>query len=364
MDASQLADLHEPRPFPAVSIVMPTHRRLPERRQDQVRLKVLLDEARHRLRELELERGTADELMRHLEKAAEQVDFDHTAEALVLLAAHGGETHSFILPRVNVRERVIIDDTFATRDLVAMLETTWRYWVLALAKQTRLLSGDGLRIEEVNNALFPLAYTEAVPVPDERGKPAPREFPVENERRMQFLRQVGQNLTETLKRDTRPVVVIGVQRHVTSFLEGVATTNTLAESVIGTVEGGFSTATPAEIATIVAPVLQEEHERAQRRALEELDGARSSRRFASGLEECWELAGTGRVAHLLVEEDYIVPARTEEGRLHPADSAEGKYVNDAVDDLIEMVLRTDGKVTFVPDETLAESDRVAAVLRY
>ncbi|GAA0941016.1 hypothetical protein [Actinocorallia libanotica] len=362
MDASQLADLHEPRPFPAVTVVMPTHRRLPGRREDQVRLKVLLDEARHRLRELELERRAADELMRNLEKAAEQVDFDRTAEAVVLLAAHGGETHAFVLPHVNVKERVVVDDTFATRDLVAMLDKTRRYWVLSLAKRTRLFDGDSRRVEEVDNALFPVIYTDAVPDPDDRGRPAPREFTIGDERRLQFLRQVETNLTETLKRDPRPVVVIGVQRHITNFLEEVH--NTLADAVVGTVEGSFDSATPAEVATAVEPALEEAHHRAQLKALEEIDGARSARRFAPGLEECWELAPDGRVGHLLVEEGYFAPARTLDGRLRPVDDMEGKYVTDAVDDLVEAVLRGDGEITFVPDDSLAEHGRVAAVLRY
>jgi len=364
VDASQLAGLHAPRPFPAVSLIMPTHRRLPERRQDQIRLKVLLDETRNRLRELELENRVVEELMGDLEKAAAQVDFDHTAEALVLLAARGREIHSFVLPYVDVVERVIIDDSFATRDLVAMLENTWKYRVLVLGRKTRLLEGEGLRIDEARNALFPMVYDEAVPLPEEKGRFSPREFPVEEERRMQFLRQIESNLLETLKQDPRPVVVVGVQRHVTSFLESIRPV--LAESVMGSVEGSFDNATPAEIAAVVAPVLVEERERAQRRALDELDGARSSRRFAGGLEECWELAGTGRIRHLLVEEHYLAPARLQDGRLVEAGGGdgEGEFVNDAVDDLIEAVLRGDGAVSFVPDESLAESGRVAAILRY
>jgi hypothetical protein len=39
-------------------------------------------------------------------------------------------------------------------------------------------------------------------------------------------------------------------------------------------------------------------------------------------------------------------------------------VADAVDDLIEQVLTTDGRVSFVDDESLAEYQRIAAVLRY
>ena len=39
-------------------------------------------------------------------------------------------------------------------------------------------------------------------------------------------------------------------------------------------------------------------------------------------------------------------------------------IDDAVDELIEMVLRTGGDAVMVPDGELADHERLAAVLRY
>jgi hypothetical protein len=367
VDAGELADLHKPRTYPAVSVIMPTHRRQPENKQDPVRLKSLLDEARRRLREEkhDLPRGVADEVMATLEKAADQVNLAHAAEALVLLAAPGGEQHAYVLPRVNVTERVIIDDTFATRDLVAMLERSWNYWVLVLSEQpTRLWSGDGERLVEVSDALFPLLFEDSLP--DERGPVPLRKEAVtfQDDRRMRFFRQVERNLNEVLKRDSRPVIVLGVSRYL-KYLDEVAG-GPVKDAIIGTAEGSFDKASASELATLADPILVAEHERWQRQAVDDLDKARSTRRFAGGLEEVWELAGQGRIAHLVVEEGHLVPARTGQGRLLPADApeSEGKPVSDAVDDLIETVLRADGQIMLVPDGALADHGHIAAALRF
>ncbi|GAA3217217.1 hypothetical protein GCM10010468_39800 [Actinocorallia longicatena] len=328
-----------------------------------MRLKTLLDQARHRLEGLDLERGVAEEIIDNLEKAAGQVDFEHVAEGLVLLAAPGGESHAFVLPRVSVAERVIIDDTFATRDLVAMFESTWKYWVLVLSEQpTRLWSGDGERLEEVANALFPLEFEDSLP--DERGTTPtqPKQFRIQDDRRMQFFRDVERHLTEVVRQDDRPIIVLGVPRYLTYF--GDLADGPVARSVIGTVEGSYDTASAPELAQLVGPVLEAEHRRVQERAVAELDGARSAKLYAGGLEETWELASQARIAHLIVEEGFFAPARAHDGRLYPADGTEGDFVNDAVDDLIEATLNGDGRVTFVPDGALAAEDRIAAVLRF
>ena len=39
-------------------------------------------------------------------------------------------------------------------------------------------------------------------------------------------------------------------------------------------------------------------------------------------------------------------------------------IDDAIDELIELVLNNKGRVTILPDGNLADHDRLAAVLRY
>jgi hypothetical protein len=357
VDAADLAGLRQPRDFPAISLVMPTHRHRPENRQDPIRLRSLLDEAGRRLRDLkaELPRGQADELLRSLEKAADQVDLQHAREALVLFAAPGGEEHAFVLPYVTVTERLVFDRTFATRDLVAAREQTWKYWVLALSEQpTRLWSGEGETLTEVDNALFPLHWGGV--------EKAERGTPNDSARRGEFFRQVERAMAETRKADRRPIVLLGVQRYLAYFAEFAS--QGLRDDVIGTVEGSFDQASGHELFERAAPVLAGEQRRRRDAALAQLEPARSEKRLAAGLEEVWELAGQGRIGQLMVEHGYLAPALIEDGRLLPADAADGEPVPDAVDELIEITMAAGGEVSFVPDDSLADHDRVAAVLRY
>lgn len=358
MDSSQLADLRATRAFPAVSLIMPTHRRLPENKQDAVRLKVLLDEAAKQLKELkhDLPRGLTDEVETSLRKAAGEIDLDHAAEALVLFAAPGGEQHSFVLPRVKVSERVAIGTTFVTRYLLAARENTWSYWVLVLSgKPTRLWSGEGEQLTEVVNALFPLTYE----LHEAGGEGA---IPVAGDDRAGFFRQVERAMDAVLKADARPIIVLGAPRYL-SYLDEI-TISSVKEQIIGSVQGSFDRATGPVLSSLVDPVLAREQEISGQKVIEELSAARSERRFAGGLQEIWELAGQGRIARLVVEDGYVPAAQRGENHLFHADSTEGEPVADAVDDLIEQVLATDGRVAFVADGSLAEYERIAAVLRY
>ena len=101
--------------------------------------------------------------------------------------------------------------------------------------------------------------------------------------------------------------------------------------------------------------------------LQELDTAVGAQRSASTLGEAWMQAQLGRVATLLVEEDYHQPARPSESGmlLSLVDAAGGPDVlEDAVDDLVELVLQKGGQVFFFGDGALALHGRVAAILRY
>jgi hypothetical protein len=100
-------------------------------------------------------------------------------------------------------------------------------------------------------------------------------------------------------------------------------------------------------------------------ALARLEAARSTRRYAGGLEEAWELASDGRIELLVVEENYCVPARIVDGHVvEVSDPAALGVVDDVIDELIEAVIAKAGEVVVVPDGDLVDHGRVAAVLRY
>ncbi|GAB3663892.1 hypothetical protein GCM10027589_27690 [Actinocorallia lasiicapitis] len=381
MNAEELAGLRRPRTYPAVSLIMPTHRTWPDRKQDRIRLKNLMDETAHRLRALDLPHGVADEVLDNLEKAAGQIDFEHTTDALVLLAAPDGEAHGFSFPHVNVEPRVVIDQTFATRDLVAMMETTPRYWVLVMSERpTRLWDGDAGHIEQVSNALFPMYYGESLP-PDRGVSDLPIEkFQIEGDRQTHyhrnFFHEVEKNLTEVLHQDPRPLIVLGVQRYLAFFHE--LADGPVAKAFIGSVDGSYDSATAPELLELIDPVLAQAHADRQKQALADLGHARSAHKYVQGLEECWKMAFEARVEHLVVEENYIPQARILNDQLLPEHSTQSKYdrqmlpdgstegrvLDDAVDELCELAMNSDARITFVPDGSLSDAGRIAAVLRF
>ena len=100
-------------------------------------------------------------------------------------------------------------------------------------------------------------------------------------------------------------------------------------------------------------------------ALAAIDDARSARRLSAGIEDVWPLATAGRIDLLVVEESYSLPVRLGPHHLEPVDDPrEPGVVDDIVDETIENVLRNGGRTVVVPDASLAQHDRIAAVLRY
>ncbi|MCP9954748.1 baeRF3 domain-containing protein [Actinomadura madurae] len=365
MDAVTLSELRKPRPYPAVSVLMPTHRSARENREDRIRLRNLLAEVRHRLRDdPRVAPDAADHVLRGLERAAEEVDPRHGSDGLVLFAAPNGEHHAFTIGQP-VDERVVVDTGFATRDLVADFTRRPRYWLLSLSDhRTRLWDGLGGDLTEHVRGGFPLA-----PAPiDEAsaGRLARRAAQGgDGERRRQAVRDAVAAVERVLARDRRPLIVAGVTRHQALFDEIAGPHVTVA----GRVEGGFEGAPPSVLAEAARPALAAYEDLREVGVLSELEAARSIQRYAGGLCEVARLVEEGRGEHLVVERGYYAPAVRTEGELVPVEGMPGvlkgaDVVDDAVDDVIETTLEYGGEVTFVSDGFLIDHDRIALVTRY
>ncbi|NYD45623.1 hypothetical protein BJY14_001606 [Actinomadura luteofluorescens] len=365
MDAVTLAGLRKPRPYPAVSVLMPTHRSARDVREDRIRLRNLLGEVRRRLHDdPRVEPDAADDVVRGLERAASEVDPRHGSDALVLFAAPHGEHHAFTIGQA-VDERVVVDTGFATRDLVAAYTRTPRYWLLSLSDhRTRLWSGLGAELTEHARGGFPV---EPEPIDEaSAGRLARRAAQGgESERRLQSMRDVVAALERVLARDRRPLIVAGVTRHQAVFDEVAGPHVTVA----GRVDGSFEGASPSTLAEAAQPALAAYEDLREVGVLSELEAARSIQRYAGGLCEVTELVDEGRGEHLVVERGYYAPAVRTKGELIPVEGRPGvlkgaDVVDDAVDHVIETVLEYGGEVTFVSDGFLIDHDRIALVTRY
>jgi len=116
MERHEIEELQAFHGFPAVTILLPTEQGWPGSQQNPIRVKNLLREAEERLRS-ECSARIWTPLIEKMETLAAQIDYEHVDAGLGLFVS--GEIARIATLPFPVRERVVIDETFATRDLVA-----------------------------------------------------------------------------------------------------------------------------------------------------------------------------------------------------------------------------------------------------
>lgn len=353
--------LQQVRGYPALTITLPTHRTSPDNRQDPIRVRNLVDQATNRLL-AEFKRREVEPLLARLERLVNGIDYRYTLDGLALFV-NQDFARAFQLP-FRLKERVVIDETFATRDLVFALNRSPRYWTLVLSEQpTRLFEGLRDTLVEFTEDGFPLTHEGpggAQPLPGGFGV---RKSAYRDERHRQFFRQVDAALKPILAEDPLPLAVVGVDRFLAFFNE----VTSHREAILTTLTGSHDKTSPHELAKLVWPLVEANLSAQRLQVMETLEQAVSQRKVASTVGEVWRFAHEGRGALLLVEEDFHYPARLDPSGQHlsPADDPTAPGVlDDAVDEIIEAVLSKQGRVVFLENGKLAVHQRIALILRY
>ncbi|MFJ6442835.1 chemotaxis protein [Streptomyces sp. NPDC091649] len=366
LTADLLRDLRATRPYPALSLTMPTHRKAPDNAQDAIRLRNLVTEAGHRLdADPRVSREVRAALLDRLERAVGEVDPRGTLDSLVILACTD-EHWIWQLPRT-APERVVLSDTYLTRNLVAAKARTRPFRALTVAADHATLwtgTDDGIRPEETGG--FPLTAPKEPPNPqrEERIGDTPSTFSDEETRN--FFRTVDEKLRAVLAADPRPLYVMGLAPAL-ALLDEVGAG---AASALGRVaKGAPADLPPAQVLEELRPALEEGARHLAADVEDRLDKARGAHSFAGGLDEVWAAVQQGRAALVAVEEHLRAAVQVTEEHLEPvpegsAPGADATVREDIVDELIEAALDSGTDVAFVRDDSLAEHGRIAAALRY
>lgn len=313
--------------------------------------------ARRRLRD-ELGADQADRLADRLEAVDVSVDSTRPGAGVFVSPRL---THVVAFPQA-VRPRVVVDSTFATRDIVTTLVRHPRYRVLELdGEGARLWAGLGDELEPARTSAFPVV----LPAPDGPSERRRRRDPSQlwDAQLQRAVREVDAALDDALAADDpRPLFVVGdrsrAPRHVGISRHAGAVT----EIVPGRARGE-----PGRLHALVADAVARSVHRQRCAAIEEVGAAISGRRFASGIAEVWALAREGRGDLLVVDERYHTPAIVEpdSGQLTVVDEPRTGGIDDAVDDAIEFVIDHGGRVSVVDDAAaLAPWGRIAMKLRH
>ncbi|MDJ0524233.1 MAG: hypothetical protein PX634_02645 [Microcystis sp. M53600_WE12] len=344
--------------IPALSILLPTHRTSPDNKQDPILVKNLVDEAKRRL-SAEFSKREIEPLFERLDSLVAEIDYPYTLDGLAIYI--GPDIAKLYNLPFSVQARVVIDKTFATRDLVYGLHREQPYWLLLLSQgSTRLISATGETLEEIRDQNFPLEMTGP-------GATAPLPFDADtsylDDRIRRFFQQVDNALGEYIDiDDSSPLIVGGVVRQISFFQE----VSQYTSAIVGTLTGNFDKTSLPELIPQVLPIMHSVRQNQKTEALQALDAAVSAQKVISTLGEVWRLAQEGRGKLLLVDKNYHVPAvLSENGDLILVENVGGtEVIDDAVDEIIEVVLAKGGRVALVDEDSLNDYQKIALILRY
>jgi len=300
-------------------------------------------------------------VVQNLNKLVARVDWEHALEGLALFASRDVAT-AIQLP-FRVKARVMIDKTFATKDLVYTLNRAPRYRVLVLTeKPTRLFEAMTSVLTEVTDKPFPMTHTGPGGVSRLPGGPGINRSAVRDESHRQFFRKVDEALAAIQKEDHLTLVVVGVERYLAFYQEVTKD----PDAIVGVVAGSHDDPNPSALGKLVWPVFKAGNTLKRTRALARLHEAVSLNRHASGIDQVWRAAYEKRCQVLLVETDlhHRADVTPEGDRLLPYTGQGAAALDDAVDEVIEKTLADGGEVFFYDPGVLDLHQGIAAILRY
>lgn len=362
MDIKFLKQIQNPGAFPSVSILMPAHRSFPENQQDKIRLKNLVNIAQQRLKE-EAANSDTSAILKKLSELTESIDYNNLLDGLALFINKDDcYKFNFSFP---VEERVIIDKTFATRDLIFGLNRSQPYIALIIdEKNTRFYSGSRETLSEVKHPELPLKnFVHDIKSGEITDTSFNDRIHENDERLKNYLREADLVLKELTGQESIPYIIAGTQKQIALFKE-ISRSKSVC---LGELTGNYGNTQGSELSKLIWPIAKNGFALIRAAVMNDVEKAKGSKKFAAGIDEVWKLAKEGRGLTLLAEINFsMIGSITPEGFV-PGDrttSSADSFTDDAVDEIIENVVSKGGNVVFFDNGKLEEYGKIALILRY
>ena len=349
----QLKDVYA---YPSVTILLNTHRTKPDNQRDPINLKNLITETENRLDE-EFKFREILKLKENLKNIQQQIDHNFNLDSLAIFVSN--EVCDFVRLPISVENRVVIDHTFATRDLVRALHLSDNYYILTISQRNgRLYEAFNDQIlEEITEGKFPVKNETHYSTDKLEISIAKRADDLVRE----FLNRVDKEFIEIYKRNPLNLIIAGTERNFHFYKE----ITDRKQAIIGWINQNRDEFTPHEIVKDAWKVKLDYLKEQQQTAISELEIAVSQQKFESGIREIWRAINEGRGDKLFVEKDYFQPARLENDEIIlMEDAKEAGVIDDMIDEIIERQLQFGGEVVFLENGSLDKFQRMGLKLRW
>ncbi len=342
-----------------VTIILNTHRTRPENKQDSIVLKNLMTEAEERLLKTDTKRDIRG-IVKKMKDMGEKIDHNYNLESLILFI--NDEVAEFVRLPVPVENRVVIDDNFATRDIVRAMHSSANYYILLLSRETaRLIEAFNDKVIEEVGGDFPVKNDKFYTTSGIEASNATRSDNLMKE----FFNRIDKAVNNHRKNNPLPVLICTEESNYYEYIKIADERSSIFETFLnGNKLDGSALSVVAEGWKIVEKISRDIN--LERKT--ELQKAVSANNFLSDTNEIYQAIKNGRVKTLFVEEGLFQPALLKDGKIVYVTKEEmvahKEVIDDIYDELIEENMKFGGQTVFLPKGELPRFNGFGAITRY
>lgn len=353
-----LKELKDIRSENCITITATTHRTKPDYLNDGLRLKNLIKDAEERLM-ADTTKRDAKSLIEKLNKLAAEIDHSQNLESLMLFV--NDEVAEYTRLPIKVEDRVVIDETFATRDLVRAMHLESHYYILVLSQEKiRLIEAMNDKVvQEVGNP-FPYENTQFF----SKNRAANAIASKQTSLIAEYFNQADKMVNEYRKNNPLPILICGLEENHNEYMKiadkkhsifnAFLNKNKINDPDHSIVEEGW------EVVKDYVTKINNERK-------EELKRAVGENKFLSDTNEIWKAISEGKIQTLFIEQGLFQPAVIKDGEIVYVSDEERNdtgVIDDIYDEMIEANMDFGGDVVFLPQGELSKFNGFGAVTRY
>ncbi|HTO14813.1 MAG TPA: hypothetical protein VLZ83_03545 [Edaphocola sp.] len=341
-----------------VSIILNTHRTHPENVQDAINLKNLVKEAETRINNECKESNKGKMLIEKLNQLANSIDHRHNLESLVLYV--NDKIAEYERLPIEVTPRVVIGDTFATRDLLRALHKEASYYVLVLSRdRARLIEAFNDKVVREEQTIFPMENESLHSKSAAESSVANRLTNLTQE----FFNIVDKKMLEVIKENPHPVLISTDEQNYQQY-QKIADRK---EMLMGHLPGTRMDEKAHHIVSEAWNMVSKERKVQLDGRISELNASANSGKVLTDLNDIWQAVRQGRGKTIFVKKGFFQPVSLQDDTIEVltegVTDAPG-YVDDIIDDMIEFNIQYGGDSVFLEDNQLEQYNGLALTTRF
>jgi hypothetical protein len=337
---------------PCVSIYVPTSRRFPEKRQDPIRYRKLVDTAAALLRQAP-NVPDAEGMVAALRALEQEPHWERSLDGFVVFLSPAFAA-AYRVP-ASVPEIAVVADTFHVKPLLRLKHEAKRYFVLTVSqKAVQLYEGGPLGAAAVDVPGLPRSLTDAL------GSGVGKEETKED--LLSYFRVIDKALRESLHGESAPLLLAAVKYYQPIYREA----NTYPHLATAMLEGNYEHVNGDKIHGEAWPIVSAAASQGFEPWVERYKTAAASGLATDRIESVAEAVIQGRVSCVLTAEGETVWGVLDRatGSIEKRERQLDAEDDDLLDDLCEETLKRGGEAFVVPRASMPTASPIAAVFRF